>query len=98
VALVRTDVSEEGIASIIRAKRISELGSALAVTSNRRSVRRNEIVFLRRVLQAVVIAKVVPSSLILFILIMEAISSSEMSVLTRVTLGHITEDVILQNI
>jgi hypothetical protein len=34
VALVRTDVSEEYIASIIRAKRISELGT-LAVTSKR---------------------------------------------------------------
>jgi hypothetical protein len=29
-----TDISEERIASIIRVKRISELGTALAVTSN----------------------------------------------------------------
>jgi hypothetical protein len=35
VALVRTEVSEERRASIIRVKRISELGTALAVTSNR---------------------------------------------------------------
>jgi hypothetical protein len=35
VTLVRTDVSEENIASIIRAKRIGELGTTLAVTSNR---------------------------------------------------------------
>jgi hypothetical protein len=34
VALVGTDVSEEIIASIIRKKRISELGTKLAVTSN----------------------------------------------------------------
>jgi hypothetical protein len=34
VDLVITDVSEERIASIIRVKRISELGTALAVTSN----------------------------------------------------------------
>jgi hypothetical protein len=34
LALVRTDVSEESIASIIRVKRISELGTMLAVTSN----------------------------------------------------------------
>jgi hypothetical protein len=37
VALVRTDVSEERSSSIIRVKRISELGTTLAVTSNRRN-------------------------------------------------------------
>jgi hypothetical protein len=37
VALVRTDVSEEPSASIIRVTRISEL-EMLAVTNNRRSV------------------------------------------------------------
>jgi hypothetical protein len=36
VALVRTDVSEELSASIIRVTRIGELGTTLAVTSNRR--------------------------------------------------------------
>jgi hypothetical protein len=40
VALVRTDVSEEHIAPIIRVTRIGELGTTIAVTSNRRSVRR----------------------------------------------------------
>jgi hypothetical protein len=35
VALVRTDDSEERIASIIRVKSIGELGTILAVTSNR---------------------------------------------------------------
>jgi hypothetical protein len=34
VALVRTDVSEECISSTIKLKRISELGTMLAVTSN----------------------------------------------------------------
>jgi hypothetical protein len=34
VALVRTDVSEELRASFIRVKRIGELGTMLAVTSN----------------------------------------------------------------
>jgi hypothetical protein len=38
VALVRTDVSEELIASIIRVRRIGELGTTLAVTSNRRTL------------------------------------------------------------
>jgi hypothetical protein len=34
VALVRTDVSEKCIASIIRVKRIGDLGKRLAETSN----------------------------------------------------------------
>jgi hypothetical protein len=41
VALVRTDVSEERSASIIRVTRIGELGPTLAVTSNRRTLQRN---------------------------------------------------------
>jgi hypothetical protein len=41
VALVITDVSEEHSASFIRVTRISELGTTLAVTSNRRTLRRN---------------------------------------------------------
>jgi hypothetical protein len=36
VALVRTDVSEELSASFIRVTRVGELGTKLAVTSNRR--------------------------------------------------------------
>jgi hypothetical protein len=39
VALVRTDVSEEPSASIISMTRIGELGTTLAVTSNRRKLR-----------------------------------------------------------
>jgi hypothetical protein len=38
VALVRTDVSEEPSAPVIRMTRIGELGTTLAVTSNRASV------------------------------------------------------------
>jgi hypothetical protein len=41
VALVRTDVSEELSASFIRAKGIGELGTTLAVTSNRCTLLRN---------------------------------------------------------
>jgi hypothetical protein len=37
VALVRTDISVELSASVIRLTRIGELGTILAVTSNRRS-------------------------------------------------------------
>jgi hypothetical protein len=39
VILVRTDVSEELNASIIRVTRIDELGTTLVVTSNRRMLR-----------------------------------------------------------
>jgi hypothetical protein len=41
VDLVRTHVSEELHASFIRVTRIGELGTTLAVTSNRRTLRRN---------------------------------------------------------
>jgi hypothetical protein len=37
VALVRTDVSQELSASFIRVARIGELGTTLALTSNRRT-------------------------------------------------------------
>jgi hypothetical protein len=40
MALVGTDVSEERSASIIRVPRIGELGTMLALTSNRRKLRR----------------------------------------------------------
>jgi hypothetical protein len=43
VALVRTDVSKEPSASFIRVTRIGELGTTLAVTSNRRTLRRNTL-------------------------------------------------------
>jgi hypothetical protein len=41
VAFVRTDVSEELSASFIKVTRICELGTPLAVTINRRMLRRN---------------------------------------------------------
>jgi hypothetical protein len=41
VALVRTDVSEELSPSFIRVTRMGEVGTTLAVTSNRRTLRRN---------------------------------------------------------
>jgi hypothetical protein len=43
VTLVITAVSEERIASIITVTRIGELETTLAVTSNRRALRRNNI-------------------------------------------------------
>jgi hypothetical protein len=41
VALVRSDVSEEPSASFIRVTRIGKLGTTLAATSNRHTLRRN---------------------------------------------------------
>jgi hypothetical protein len=41
VALVRTDVSEELSAPFMSVTRIGELGTTQAVTSNRRTLRRN---------------------------------------------------------
>jgi hypothetical protein len=60
VAPVRTDVSEELSASFIRVTRIGELGTMLAVTSNRRTLRRNT-----SMRQLLVTASLVPSSPIL---------------------------------
>jgi hypothetical protein len=45
VARVRTDVSEELSASIIRVIRIGELGTFLTVASNQRTLRRNTMYF-----------------------------------------------------
>jgi hypothetical protein len=91
VAIVRTDVSEELSASIIRMTRIGELGTTLVVTSNRRTLRRNTSV--RRLL---VTASVVSSSPIL-VTLMEALSSSETSIITRATWRNIREDAILHS-
>jgi hypothetical protein len=43
VAIVRIDASEVRSGSIIRVTRIVELGTTLAVTSNRRTLRRNSL-------------------------------------------------------
>jgi hypothetical protein len=52
---------------------------------------------LSSVLQSLVTANVIPCSLILFALIMEAIISSETSVITRVTGPHVPEDGVLHS-
>jgi hypothetical protein len=84
VALVRTDVSEELSASFIWLTRIGELGTRLAVTSNRRTLRRNTV-FLRSLRRLLVTVSVVPNSPILVTQMKEALRSSETSVLIRAT-------------
>jgi hypothetical protein len=70
VALIRSGVSEELSAYFIRAKRIGELGTTLAV-------------FLRSMRRLLVTASVDPSSPILVTLMKEGLSSSETSVLIK---------------
>jgi hypothetical protein len=89
VALVSTDVSEKRSASFIRVTKISKLGTTLAVTINRPTLRRYTKLFLRSVRRLLVRASVVPSLPILITLMKEALSSSETSVLTRATRHNI---------
>jgi hypothetical protein len=81
VAHVRSDISEERIATIIRVTRIDELGTTLAAT--------------RSVLRLLVTADGVSSSPILVTLTMEEMHSSETSLRTRATRLNIPEYCVL---
>jgi hypothetical protein len=80
---VITDILDELSAPIIRETRFGELGTTLAVTSNRRKLRRNTKSPLRSVSRLLVTANFVPISPNLVTLMMEALSSSETFVLTE---------------
>jgi hypothetical protein len=77
VGLVKIDISEKRIASVVRVEIISELGTTLAVTSK---------------LKHTLTANVVYSSLILSTLKSGAKFFSETSILTRTTWHHIPGD------
>jgi hypothetical protein len=81
--LVRNDILEERSASIIRVTRIGEIATTIALTSNRRTLRRNN-------------SSAVRSSSILLTLMIEALSSFE-TVLTRTTRHNIPDDGILHS-
>jgi hypothetical protein len=78
VVLARTDVSEENVAILIRVRWISDLGIALAITSNCQFSS-----------SQLLVATNVPSLVILVSLMMEMIYSSETSVVTRATRHNI---------
>jgi hypothetical protein len=94
VALVITDVSEELSASFIRVKRIGELGTTLAVTNNRRTLRRSSPILvtllkealsssktsvLTRATQRSITEDAILHALFLFVIILIAISNRKIS-------------------
>jgi hypothetical protein len=94
VALVRTDVSEVSLFHHQgeKSQRATNVSSNYQLKHTAKNHRKYRSVF-----QLPVTASAVPRSLILSTLMMEAICSSETSVLTRTIRRHIPEDGILQS-
>jgi hypothetical protein len=102
VAPVITDVLEQRTASIVRVRKFFETEKTLAVTSYRSMLRRNTnkleyhtCHFFLVLLGLLVTANTVLSSPVLVTILMDAIHSSETSVLRRVTQHNISGDSIL---
>jgi hypothetical protein len=77
VALVRTDDSEELSASIIRVKKTGELGTALAVTSNRPTLRRMPFLTCRFIYE---LQDAISQNMIIFITIIARTSIPTMNI------------------
>jgi hypothetical protein len=90
VAVVRIEIPEERIASIIRVARIGELRTMLAATIDRSTLRRNTLLLL-------LVTANVPSSPILVTLMTQMVRFSETFCLTRATRRNIPEDGILHS-
>jgi N12 class adenine-specific DNA methylase len=86
VAFVRTEVSKERIASIIRVRRIGKLAKTLVITSNRNTQ-----------LQLLVTANVFPTSPILVTLMIQVTRSCETSVCAIAARRYISKDGILSH-
>jgi hypothetical protein len=96
VALVRTEVPVESSAPTIRVTRIGEVGTTLAVNSNRVTLRKM-LCYYVTVNVVYVTVNVIPSSPILVSLMTEAPRSPGTSGFTRVTKHNIPKDGILQS-
>jgi hypothetical protein len=92
--LVRTDVWEELSASFIGVTSIGEPATTLAVTSNRRTLRRNTKCTFEEIQ---ILTANVNSSPIILTLMIEALRSSETLVLTRATRRNVPEHTILHS-
>jgi hypothetical protein len=96
VGPVRTEVSEEYIASIIKVKRISRLGMIAATEESCEEILTRLVALFRSVLHSTVTVNVVLSSLNLSTLMMEATYSPETLILTITTQRYIPGYCILQ--
>jgi hypothetical protein len=98
VGLVRINISEEHITSIIRVTRIGEIGTKPEHAAWFSCLLLWTLFLARRVLQFIVNANFVPSAPILVTPMIQTIHSSDTSVLTKVTWYNIPEDAVLHSL